>query len=194
MLMPTQEQRVRLLVHAAWDLIDDDNSDSIVIQNLVNEGAPAKIAQEAVRIARKGQAKPQFDAARRQRLLAELNTAITSEDYEGIRSVLLEGLDDERTLHKLYSALSALLVSEVHAQGTAAAVGLSFLVGLGDWPLIQALSDKNEWVRYRASFALGKMGKHARHAVPALQEAMRDADEWVRDAATQAVAAIKKDR
>jgi HEAT repeat protein len=193
MLMPTQEQRVRLLVHAAWDLLEDGNSDSIVIQNLVNEGAPAKIAQEAVRIARKGQSKSQY-VVRRQRLLAELNTAVTSDDYEGIRNVLLEALDDERTLHKLYSALSALLVSDVHAQGTAAAIGLSFLIGLGDWPLIQALSHKNEWVRYRAAFALGKMGKHARHAIPALQEAMRDADEWVRDAATQAVAAIEKDR
>jgi hypothetical protein len=92
----------------------------------------------------------------------------------------------------MYDKLSELLTSESHQKGTVAAFGLSFLPGLGDWPLIEALSHHDENVRYRAAFALGKMGKAAYNAVEPLKEAAKsDPDEYARDAATEALATIQ---
>jgi hypothetical protein len=193
MLMPTREQRVWILVHAAWDLVDDGFADATIVQRLADQGAPVEIAKEALRLAREEQGKSLHTDRQRQQLVGELNRKVTGEDYAGIRQVLMKSLGDKRTLYKAYSTLSSLLLSEVHAQGTAAAFGLSFLLGYGDWPLIQAMSHDNEWVRYRSAFALGKMGANARHAIHVLREALNDPDEWVRDAVSEAIGAIEKD-
>jgi HEAT repeat protein len=85
------------------------------------------------------------------------------------------------------------LLSDSHGKGTLAAFGLSFLLGRGDWPLIQALSHSDENVRFRAAFALGKMGKTAHNAIEPLKAAMSDSDEYARGAAADALAAIQKE-
>lgn len=51
-------------------------------------------------------------------------------------------------------------------------------------------NDPDSGTRYYAAKALGKIGREAREAAPALEAASRDADERVRRAATEAVAKV----
>ncbi len=53
--------------------------------------------------------------------------------------------------------------------------------------LVKALKSKNAAVRKQAALALGDLGEKARAAVPALREALLDADENVQAAAAQAL-------
>jgi hypothetical protein len=57
--------------------------------------------------------------------------------------------------------------------------------------LIQQLKDANEAVRLKAAKELGKLGRQARDAIPALTEAMQDDDADVRSVAKQALAKIR---
>ena len=54
------------------------------------------------------------------------------------------------------------------------------------------LSDPDPAVRIRAAQALGRLGGLARTSLPRLERATADADEGVREAATQALAAIRR--
>lgn len=55
--------------------------------------------------------------------------------------------------------------------------------------LIEALSDQDEDLRWRAATALGEIGPSAKDAVPALIEAKGDSSEWVR---TRAAGSLEK--
>jgi hypothetical protein len=191
--MPTEEQRVRILVHHAWDLRDEGNDDETIIRRIIEEGVPPHIANSVPELIDREIPKLTHDDTQRDAVVQDVEAAVEAEDFDGLREAMLEGIDDERTLHKIYSRLSELLLSESHEKGTVAAFGLSFLFGRGDWPLIQALSHEDENVRLRAAFALGKMGKAARNAIEPLQEALNDPDEYARSAAEDALAAIQKE-
>ncbi|SRR6266540_2916601 len=56
--------------------------------------------------------------------------------------------------------------------------------------LIQALEDKNHWVRTFAALALGKIGRPAKEAVPALIRLLKDEDRYEQDVAAHALGAI----
>ncbi len=191
--MPTQEQRVRILVHRAWDLRDEGNNDAEIIQQIIEEGVPPDIAHAVPGLIDDELPKLIHDDASRQAVIREVETAVESEDFDGLREAMLDGIDDERTLHKMYGTLGELLLSDAHEKGTVAAYGLSFLRGRGDWPLIQALSHEDDNVRFRAAFALGKMGAAAHNAIEPLKAATQDPDEYVRVTATDALAAIEKE-
>jgi HEAT repeat protein len=191
--MPTEEQRARLLLHYAWDLRDEGLEDAAVVERLVEEGVPRDIAGAVPGFIDEAQARLVDDDDARRKVVQSVAEAVASEDFDALREAMLGGVDDDRTLHKVYDRLSELLVSESHEQGTVAAYGLSFLIGLGDWPLIEALSHADENVRYRSAFALGKMGKAARHAIPPLEQALSDPDDYVRMAAEDALTAIRQD-
>jgi hypothetical protein len=193
MMMPTKEQRVRILVHHAWDLRDEGNDDATIIQQIIEEGVPADIANVVPGLIDDEIPKLIHDDAARQAVIRQIETAVESEDFDGLREAMLLGVDDERTLHKIHSTLGDLLLSDSHEKGTVAAFGLSFLLGRGDWPLIQALSHSDENVRFRAAFALGKMGKAAHNAIEPLKAAMNDSDEYTRQAVADALAAIQKE-
>ena len=70
----------------------------------------------------------------------------------------------------------------------------ALLDGLGHlWgtpPLIQALEDEEEWVRFAAAGVLGKISPEAKEAVPALIKAVGDQDESVRFAAARTLGKI----
>jgi len=193
MVMPTLEQRVRILVHHAWDLRDEGSDDAMIIQQIIDEGVPPDIANAVPGLIDDEIPKLIHDNAARQSVIRQVTTAIESENFDGLREAMLDGIDDERTLHKMYCVLEELLLSDSHEKGTVAAYGLSFLHGRGDWPLIQALSHEDENVRFRAAFALGKMGKAAQNSMDSLKEALNDPDEYVRSAATHALAVIQKE-
>ena len=194
MVMPTREQRVKILVHHAWDLRDAGKDDESIIRHIIDEGVPADIARAIPGLIDGEIPKLLHDDSARRAIVQALQSAVDSEDLEALREVLLKGINDERTLHKMYEKLSQLLTSESHEKGTLAAFGLSWLLGRGDWPLIEALSHHDENVRFRAAFALGKMGKDAQNAVEPLKEVARsDPDDFARDAATEALAAIEKE-
>ena len=122
-----------------------------------------------------------------------IHDAVIREKYSAIGNTVAENCDDRRAIYKIYGKLVELLTSHTHSQGTIAAYGLTLLAGYGDWPLIRALEHKDEMVRYRAAFALGKMGKYGRNGIPALTKALNDPDDWVRDAVGDALKAIQKD-
>ena len=191
--MPTKEQRVRILVHHAWDLRDEGNDDATIIEHIIEEGVPPDIANTIPGLIDDEIPKLIHDDAARQAVIRKVETAVESEDFDALRQAMLIGIDDERTIHKIYSTLEQLLLSDSHGKGTAAAFGLSFLLGRGDWPLIQALSHNDENVRFRAAFALGKMGKAAHNAIEPLKAATTDSDEYARGAAVDALAAIQKE-
>ena len=193
MRMPTKEQRVRILVHHAWDLRDEGNDDATIVAHIIDEGVPPDIANALPGLIDDEIPKLIHDDAARQAVIGKVETAVESEDLDALREAMLIGIDDERTTHKIYSALERLLLSDSHEKGTLAAFGLSFLLGRGDWPLIQALSHRDEDVRFRAAFALGKMGKAAHNAIEPLKVAMSDSDEYARGAAADALAAIQKE-
>ena len=193
MRIPTKEQRVRILVHHAWDLRDEGNDDATIIQHIIEEGVPPDIANAVPGLIDNEIPKLIHDDAARQAVIGKVETAVESEDFDALREAMLNGIDDERTIHKIYSTLEQLLLSDSHEKGTVAAFGLSFLLGRGDWPLIQALSHSDENVRFRAAFALGKMGKAAHNAIEPLKAAMSDSDEYARGAAADALAAIQKE-
>jgi HEAT repeat protein len=193
MLMPTEQQRVQIMVHHAWDLRDEGRQDDEVVQRLVEEGVPTHLAQAVPGLIDDESSKLIHDEAARQAVVQQVERAVQDEDFDALPDAILAGVDDERTLHKIYETLSDLLVSDSHEQGTVAAFGLSCLIGRGDWPLIQALSHEDENVRFRAAFALGKMGKAAHNALEPLQHALSDPDDYVRAASEEALAAIRKD-
>jgi hypothetical protein len=193
MRIPTKEQRVRILVHHAWDLRDEGNDDATIIQHIIEEGVPPDIANALPGLIDNEIPKLIHDDAARQAVIGKVETAVESEDFDALREAMLIGIDVERTIHKIYSTLEQLLLSDSHGKGTVAAFGLSFLLGRGDWPLIQALSHSDENVRFRAAFALGKMGKAAHNAIEPLKAAMSDSDEYARGAAADALAAIQKE-
>jgi|GEM_PF-3299853 HEAT repeat protein len=192
MLMPTMEQRVRIMLHHAWALRDAGWDNKAIIEKLSSEGVPSHIANEVPKLIDDATLKLIHDAAARQTVVEQVTAAIEAEDYEALQEAMLQGVDDERTLHKMYCELEKQLLSDSHPQGTIAAFGLSFLLGLGDWPLIQALSHPDWNVRFRAAFALGKMGKHAHNALAPLRELTHDSDDFVQEAAKEAVDAIEK--
>lgn len=193
MVLPTEEQRVQILVHHAWDLRDDGLDDKSVIKQLIDEGVPSHIARSVPDLI--SQALPGLihSDEQRERLVNKVESAVEAEEYDEIRAAMLEGIDDRRTLCKIYNRLAELLLSDSEETGTAAAYGLSFMVGWGDWPLIQALSHDNWEVRFRAAFALGKMGKAAHNARESLKEATSDTDDYVREAALKALEEIERD-
>ena len=193
MRIPTKEQRVRILVHHAWDLRDEGNDDATIIEHIIEEGVPPDIANAIPGLIDSEIPKLIHDDTARQAVIGKVETAVESEDFDALRQAMLIGIDDERTIHKIYSTLEQLLLSDSHGKGTLAAFGLSFLLGRGDWPLIQALSHSDENVRFRAAFALGKMGKAAHNAIEPLKAAMSDSDEYARGAAADALAAIQKE-
>jgi HEAT repeat protein len=193
MSMPTKDQRVWILVHTTWDLLDNGLSDSQVISKLNQSGAPSTIAQEALKLAHAEQAKSSHSKSSFQEVLSKVERAVSKEDYETIRSIVAENFHDNRAVYKIYSKLAELLLSPEHSCGTVAAYGLSLLSGYGDWPLIQAMDQNDEMVRYRAAFALGKMGKYGCNGISVLRTALNDPDDWVRDAASEALKAIEKD-
>ena len=193
MRIPTKEQRVRILVHHAWDLRDEGNDDATIIEHIIKEGVPPDIANAVPGLIDSEIPKLIHDDAARQAVIRKVETAVESEDFDALREAMLIGIDDERTTHKIYSTLEQLLLSDSHGKGTVAAFGLSFLLGRGDWPLIQALSHSDENVRFRAAFALGKMGKAAHNAIEPLKAAMSDSDEYARGAAADALAAIQNE-
>lgn len=193
MVMPTKEQRVRILVHYAWDLRDAECDDTHIIRQLIDEGVPPEIARSIPSLIDDEVAKLVHTDSARQAIVMQVRLAVEDEDFEALREAMLVGVDDERTLHKIYVALEELLNSESHERGTVAAFGLSFLMGRGDWPLIEALTHTDENVRLRAAFALGKMGKAAHNAIEPLKKASCDKDEYVASAATDALAAIQRD-
>ena len=193
MRIPTKEQRVRILVHHAWDLRDEGNDDATIIKHIIEEGVPPDIANAIPGLIDNEIPKLIHDDAARQAVIGKVETAVESEDFDALREAMLIGIDDERTIHKIYNTLEQLLLSDSHGKGTVAAFGLSFLLGRGDWPLIQALSHSDENVRFRAAFALGKMGKAAHNAIEPLKAAMSDSDEYARGAAADALAAIQKE-
>ena len=43
MIMPTREQRVKILVHHAWDLRDAGKDDESIVQHIIDEGVPAPV-------------------------------------------------------------------------------------------------------------------------------------------------------
>ncbi|MFO1065881.1 MAG: HEAT repeat domain-containing protein [Pirellulales bacterium] len=192
MVLPTKEQRVRILVHHAWDLRDAGQDDASIIEQIIREGVPPEIAHAVPGLIDDGMQRQVHDSSARDKILADVRAAVGEEDFDALREAMLVGVDDERTLHKMSQVLEELLVSDSHEQGTVAAYGLSFLVGLGDWPLLQALSHSDENVRYRAAFALGKMGKAAANALEPLKIAMHDEDDYVKMAAEESVAAIER--
>jgi hypothetical protein len=57
--------------------------------------------------------------------------------------------------------------------------------------LIRQLQDKDEAIRLKAAKSLGKLGRHARGAIPALTEALKDDDADVRAVAKQSLAKIQ---
>jgi hypothetical protein len=194
MVMPTEVQRVHILVHHAWDLRDDGNDDGTIIQQIIDEGVPEDIAHAVPGLIDDEIPNLHHDDSARQAILREVERAVESEDFDGLRKAMLSGIEDRRTCFKMYDTLSELLFSESHEKGTVAAFGLSCLPGLGDWPLIEALSHGDENLRYRAAFALGKMGKEAENAIePLKQVAKSDPDEYARDAAAEALATILKE-
>ncbi len=192
MVMPTKEQRVRILVHHAWDLRDAGHQDARIIQQLIEEGVPPEIASSVPSLIDSELPKLVHSDSARQAIVEQVRSAVEDEDFEALREVMLTGVDDERTLQKMYEALEELLSSESHERGTVAAFGLSHLIGRGDWPLIEALIHGDENVRLRAAFALGKMGKAAHNAIEPLREATSDQDEYVASAATEAIEAIQR--
>lgn len=193
MVMPTKEQRVRILVHHAWDLRDAGNDDATIIQRIIAEGVPPAIASTVPGLIDSQIPEIIHDDAARQAIVRRVEEAVETENFDGLREAMLTGIDDERTVHKICDVLGRLLLSDSHEKGTVAAFGLSFLLGRGDWPLIQALSHEDGNVRYRAAFALGKMGKAACNAVESLEAAKNDPDEYARCAAVDALAAIRKE-
>lgn len=193
MVMPTQQQRVRILVHHAWDLRDEGHDDATIVRQIIDEGVPPEIANAVPGLIDDELPKLVHDNSTRQAVIQQVTAAVEAEDFDELREAMLNGIDDERTLHKIYSTLEERLLSDSHEKGTVAAYGLSFLLGRGDWPLIQALSHNDENVRLRAAFALGKMGKAAHNAIEPLKAAMTDTDDYVSGAAADAVAAIRKD-
>lgn len=192
MVMPTKEQRVRILVHHAWDLRDADYSDTRIVRQLIDEGVPSEIAGSIPSLIDDEVPKLVHTDSVRQAIIMQVRSAVENEDFEALREAMLDGVDDERTLHKIYEALEELLYSESHERGTVAAFGLSFLIGRGDWPLIEALTHGDENVRLRAAFALGKMGKAAHNAIEPLKGATSDQDEYAASAATEALEAIQR--
>jgi HEAT repeat protein len=58
--------------------------------------------------------------------------------------------------------------------------------------LVNALTDKDWYIRYQAANALGEIGSAAKDAVPALNDAVKDENIYVRSAATTALAEMKK--
>ena len=194
MLMPTREQRVKILVHHAWDLRDVGKDDESIVQQIIDEGVPAEIARAIPGLIDSEISKLHHDDSERRAIVQAVQSAVDAEDFEALRELLLKGIVDERTVHKMYEKLSQLLTSESHEKGTVAAYGLSSLLGRGDWPLIESLSHHDENVRFRAAFALGKMGKEAKNAVDPLKKvASSDPDDFARDAAREAIAAIEKE-
>jgi HEAT repeat protein len=195
MLLPTEKQRVWLVTHHAWNLRDEGMADDALAQRLEDEGVPPELASAIPKLLDQKQASCSDDEQTRQDVVQRVEQAVMEEDFEGVRVAMLDGVDDDRTLHKVYARLAELVVSDSHEQGTAAAYGLSFMVGLGDWPLLEALSHADEFVRYRAAFALGKMGRHARHAIPALEQVFEnDADDLVRATAEEAIDSIRSSK
>lgn len=189
--MPTEEQRISILVHHAWDLRDSGSDDEMIIQQIISEGVPPDIARIIPNLIDNEIPDLIHNRIQRRTIVKEVEAAVESNDFEGLQESLLIGIDDERTLHKIYSKLSELLLSESHEKGTVAAFGLSLLLGRGDWPLIQALSHADDNIRFRAAFALGKMGRAASNAIEPLKEATKDTDEYARTAAIDALAAIQ---
>ena len=57
---------------------------------------------------------------------------------------------------------------------------------------LEALKDKNEWVRKAAAEALSRIGSAAEKAVPALIEALKDENWRVRQLAAEALKKIQK--
>jgi HEAT repeat protein len=57
--------------------------------------------------------------------------------------------------------------------------------------LAEALTHEREFVRIEAAMALGKLGKAAASALPALEAATADHSEAVRDAVAEAIQKIK---
>jgi HEAT repeat protein len=57
--------------------------------------------------------------------------------------------------------------------------------------LTGALSSTREFVRVEAAMSLGKLGKSATSALPALEKAQQDPQASVRTAASEAIAKIK---
>ncbi|MBN1911526.1 MAG: HEAT repeat domain-containing protein [Pirellulales bacterium] len=193
MPMPTESQRVQILVHYAWDLRDEGLDDAAVVRRLIEEGAPQEIAEGVLGLIDEEVRQLVHDHPTRDAIVLEIEKAVESEDYEALSTAMSRAVEDERTLQKVYCRLSDLLPSDSHKKGMAAAFGLSLLVGRGDWPLIQALSHNDENVRFRAAFALGNMGKAARNAIEPLKTALSDSDEYTREAASDALAAIRAD-
>ena len=191
MTLPTKQQRVRLLVHAAWDMRDDGLSNQQMIQQLQTEGVPAELAAAVPNLVDEAIQHSAHDQGTREQRVQAVEAAVKTEDFDAVQIALAETLDDDRTIHKAYQKLTQILEGPVHETGTVAAYALSMMPGIGDWALILALDNPDANVRYRAAFALGKMGSDANNALPELKRLKSDPDEYVRDAATEAIGRIK---
>lgn len=190
-MMPTMEQRVRLVVHAAWDMRDQGLSNEKIVDGLEAQGVPRELAEGIPALVEEAARDARHDEKARAGHVQSVVAAVEAEDFDGLPPAIAGAVEDDRTLQKVYEKLAELLVDDSHEKGTVAAFGLSLLVGMGDWPLIQALEHKDSNVRYRAAFALGKMGAAAKNALPTLQKLKTDPDEYVRSAATEAIGRIK---
>ena len=191
MTLPTIEQRARLLLHSGWDLRDEGLTDEQIVSQLQSDGVPEEIAGGVPAMVDEAMKSSTQDQTQRDQIVRGVSEAVESEDFEAVQDALLKATDDDRTLHKAYVVLSNLLVGDSHEIGTAAAFGLSCLPGIGDWPLIQALESEDENLRFRAAFALGKLGADAQNALTALQELVSDPDDYVRHAVDEAIRQIQ---
>ena len=83
------------------------------------------------------------------------------------------------------------LIAEFNGEGAAYAALTLVEIGPSALPhLIQAVTNGNDTVRQYAALTLGRMGKWAAEAIPALQAAQTDSDENVRKAAKEALKSI----
>jgi HEAT repeat protein len=130
---------------------------------------------------REAQAKSVHTVEQREDFVQRVEQAIFDDDQEAIRSVILQGTEDERTFDKL---LAAVADPVVYGQTTGSA---AFVYALSLF-----LSCDDEMSRCRAAFALGKMGQHAQSAVPILQKTIDESDEGVSHVAREALAAIQR--
>src|SRR5262245_24416190 len=95
------------------------------------------------------------------------------------------------TAHVLGLVLAVLVIAPV-ARAAPAPAEDGDAAKVADY--VKSLKSKNATVRKQVAVALGEMGSKAKSAVPALREALRDADEGVQAAAAAALEKISGER
>jgi hypothetical protein len=181
-MIPTAEQQRQIDLSIAWDMLDEGLSDADVIDELMGAGAPRETAELIVSRVREAQTKSVHTGEQREELVQQLEQAISDEDHDAIRAVILEGGVDERTFDKLLNAVADPVLFGQTKGADAFAYALSIF-----------LLYEDEMIRSRAALALGKMGQHAQSAIPILQKTIDESDDGVRSVAREALAAIQKD-